>query len=56
MYKNNQYYAARDRVARSFDEKSRVVQSADGDVDILANSERATTFTMVELPGLAQRN
>ena len=56
MYKNDHYYEAKDRMARSFDGRSRIVQPADGDVDILANRERTSTFTMAELSGLAQRN
>ena len=46
----------KDRVGCSFDGKLRVAQPAGGDVDILANSERASTFTIAELSGLAQRN
>ena len=56
MNKNNQYYEAKDRAARLFDGYSRVVQPAGGDADILGNSERASTFRMAELSGLAQRN
>ena len=43
-------------MARLFDGNSKGGQPADSDVDILANSERASMFTMTELSGLVQRN
>ena len=44
-----QYCEAKDRAALSFDGNSTGVQLTDGDVDILANSEHASTFTVAEL-------